>query len=143
MAGIPILDLSDSTVISAMSLYPQSTTGVVNGVGVDFSPADLTVSALCELGTIINAGAANTVQFSFQEAVDNATWTNIADPRAVLGGGLSNTGMAQIATFNRTKRYVRGVVTGGPGYQNFVSILLLSQQRFTNPAPGYSYSPQV
>lgn len=143
MSAQYLLDLADSTIIAGLSVQPQSVTGVFNGVGVDFQQSDLTVQALCELGTVLNAGASNTFSFSFQEAVDNATWTNIADPRATLSSTTVGSGVLQIATFSRTKRYVRGVVTGGGGYNGYVSCLLLAQQRFTNPSAGFTNSPQV
>lgn len=130
-----IHDFGNNTVQKQLVKPAALITSTVTGTGVDMANGDGQCFAELNSGVVTDGTYATEIQ----ESDDNSNdWT-------AVGGLVPTTGFAnvtssaddaiQIVSFNRSKRYIRGVitVTGAPGTGGYLALSAYEQRKFVAP----------
>lgn len=126
--------------LTGISLSPAANTNAnTNGAGLDFVNGEQRCNVLIHAGTLLT----NTVYYvTIQESSDNSTWTSPTDTTNTNTGNLNTSNSLTILSFQRGKRYVRGVLTiSGTGAGGQFGIVFAEQKNDTGNAAGYTNSP--
>lgn len=132
-----IHDFGNNTVQKQLLKPGALITSTQTGTGVDMANGDGQCFAELNIGTVTDGTYATEIQ----ESADNSTgWTAVPTTSLVPTTGFSNVTSAsdetiQIVSFNRTKRYLRGVitVTGSPGTGGYLALNAYEQRKFVAP----------
>ncbi len=118
-----------SNLLSVSSLVPAVLrTATANGAGVDMLLGD----GLCNVEVVNGVITDGTHTITVEESTDNSTFTAVTLSQTLTAlSSASVSGTVQYATFNRTKRYARAVVTvaGSPGTGGYYAVQLIEQKK--------------
>lgn len=112
--------------INGLTLAPAVYAAGANGTGVDFIASEGLVHADVSFGVIDNATSGT---ISFEESTDNTTYTAISGATSVSYTGTSDASLTVSVAFERTKRYVRAVITAAGGGPSVAACVTLHSQK--------------
>lgn len=112
--------------ITGLTLAPAVYAANTNGTGVDFLGSEGLIHAVVSFGVIDNA-TSGTV--SFEESTDNTTFTAISGATSISYTGTSDASTQASVAFERTKRYLRAVITAAGGGPSVAACVTLHSQK--------------
>lgn len=122
--GLPLFDLADA-VQSGMGQVPATKTSTANGSSVDMRDCGPVFYSALMLGACSGTNA--TLNVTFEESDDDSTFTTISGAAHAQKTGTSDNTVELLEVRNRTKRYVRPVLTiAADANPSFAVAILLS-----------------
>lgn len=118
-----IIDLQYGAVVEPLYSSGSQTNG--NGSAKDLINGDLSTNLMLDIGT-----ATGDATVKAQESDDQSSWSDISDASFTVTGGGVSTGTIQTKRVLRTKRYVRGAVSGVTTTVNF-GLTVIAQKKYT------------
>lgn len=146
MSAVYYGDLKNTALIG-QSLKVAARTTNMNGTGVDMLAGDgNNCSAIAAIVSGDVASTDETYALTIEESDDNVTFvaiqTNLPnssfEAKTAVAAAWDGLAYVEIATFQRTKRYVRAVLTvGGTSPAWTGSVLFIERKRITGTGTGY------
>ena len=118
-----VLHVISATAVIGASIAPGTYTTTTNGVAVDLAEGDGNGFVILSVGSLTEGATIDTV---LQESADGSTWTAVA---GVAFDTIDQENLTQLRRFQRSKRYLRTVVTLGGTTPEVDLVGLIGQQK--------------
>ncbi len=134
MSSTFLTDLKNSA-SRFQSVAPQQiTTGTVNGSACDMQTTDGPIAMFVDWGAI--TGTYSTLQVAIQESADGSTgWAALSDAPVSAAVGSQNT-LETVTDWQRSKRYLRAVITATGGTNALVSVSFIARKKISGTGAG-------